>query len=80
MINDYPSVVRKSFKELMRQPPNKFPAVGRPNAPRCQGVYVIHGKQDEVLHVGRTTRAKRGIAQRLNDHLQGRSSFAKKLV
>ncbi|MEX0859377.1 MAG: hypothetical protein WD017_00400, partial [Cucumibacter sp.] len=40
-----------------------------------QGVYAIHGTADEVLHVGCTYRGKRGMYQRLRNHLQAASSF-----
>ena len=44
-------------------------------APEAQGVYLIYGPKGRLLHVGRTPRAKRGLAQRLRDHLNGASSF-----
>jgi excinuclease UvrABC nuclease subunit len=54
-----------------------FPKSGvRLDAPAEQGVYVIRGGNGSVLHVGRTTRAKNGLRQRLANHLQSRSSFA----
>ncbi|MCK4403819.1 MAG: hypothetical protein KAW02_01890 [candidate division Zixibacteria bacterium] len=33
-------------------------------------------RNDRVVHVGRTRKAKDGIHQRLKNHLYGRSSFA----
>jgi hypothetical protein len=41
-------------------------------------VYII-SKGETVFHVGRTTRAKNGLHQRLSNHLHGRSSFTKAL-
>lgn len=46
-------------------------------APLEPGVYVIR-KEKNVLHVGRTSRAKYGIYQRLKNHLHGASSFTDK--
>src|SRR3981189_1497793 len=47
----------------------KFPPVrGRLEAPREKGVYVIYSPSGRIVHVGRTPRAKGGIAQRLKDH------------
>lgn len=38
-------------------------------------MYVIRDPGRQVVHVGRTPRAKGGLHQRLYDHLAGRSSF-----
>jgi hypothetical protein len=67
--------IKRLLKDLGRKHPKEFPETGRPNAPREQGVYVIFNPQGRVVHVGRTLRAKRGIFQRLCDHLATRSSF-----
>lgn len=45
--------------------------------PPSQGVYLIRGRDDAVLHVGRTVSGQRGLAQRLKNHLSGRSSFVR---
>lgn len=71
--------VRALYEELRRSPRHKFPARGRTlDAPDGCGVYVIYNSQGNVAHVGRTPRARGGIAQRLRDHLAGRSSFVRK--
>ena len=57
-----------SFKELEIAPSDS------------QGVYVILDVKGTVLHVGKTSRAKKGLRQRLNNHLRGQSSFAKKFL
>ena len=44
---------------------------------KTQGVYIIR-KNGVVLHVGRTYDGKKGLCQRLNNHLNGASSFVKK--
>lgn len=68
--------VRVLFIRLMRAPPQTFPrAREKLHAPDKQGVYVIHGPRERVLHVGRTPKARRGIAQRLRDHMCAASSF-----
>ena len=65
------------FAKLMQAPLQKFPEPRQKlNAPDRQGVYLIYGPRGKVLHVGRTPRAKGGIAQRLRSHLSGNSSFA----
>ena len=68
--------VKVLFSELMRSPLQTFPALrGELKAPDQQGVYVICDPRGKVVHVGRTPKAKGGIAQRLRDHMSGASSF-----
>jgi hypothetical protein len=38
-------------------------------------VYLLFDASGDVAHVGRTTRARAGLFQRLRAHLAGRSSF-----
>ena len=65
--------IKALSKELMRQRVHKFPRSGGPKAENKPGVYVIHGANGAILHVGKSCDVK----QRLNDHLFSRSSFAK---
>ncbi|MGH8543435.1 MAG: hypothetical protein ACREX3_07370 [Gammaproteobacteria bacterium] len=68
--------IRKMYRQLLLSRPVKFPKAGeRLAAPDTHGVYVIYGPRGTVLHVGRTLRGKRGLRQRLNNHLHGNSSF-----
>lgn len=68
--------VERLFKELCRAPLFRFPERGPPSqAPERHGVYAILSPRRKVLHVGRTTRGKRGLYQRLNNHLLNGSSF-----
>lgn len=52
----------------------------RLDAPEKPGVYVIFDPRGRVLHVGMTPRARKGIRQRLRDHMARRSSFVKKYL
>src|SRR5579871_3520431 len=64
------------FARLVSEQKRKFPPPrGRLRAPTARGVYVIYDPRGRPAHVGGTPRAKKGIAQRLRDHLAGRSSF-----
>lgn len=64
------------FDTLMRKTAISFPtARQRLDASTKQGVYVILDTKNRIAHVGRTLRAKNGIAQRLNNHLHAASSF-----
>jgi len=68
--------LRSLFTNLTQSPLQTFPAFREQlNAPNRRGVYVIYTPQGKVVHVGRTPRAKAGIAQRLRDHMSARSSF-----
>lgn len=74
-------LVRKHCEQLLRAPRNAFPrARQRLECPTCQGVYLIFDPKGNVAHVGRTTRARSGIRQRLKAHLAGRSSFVIKYL
>jgi hypothetical protein len=49
-------------------------------APNGRGVYVIYNGRGRVVHVGRTPKARGGIAQRLKDHMAAASSFTLKYL
>ena len=68
--------IERLFTNLITTGATKFPSSRqRLEAPAELGVYVIFNSSGAAVHVGRTPRAKGGIAQRLKDHLYGRSSF-----
>jgi hypothetical protein len=72
-------MVVEKFKQLLKAKKRKFPEKGKPlDAPNERGVYIIFGRNKSVLHVGATPRGQKGIANRLKDHLQTRSSFTLK--
>ena len=73
--------IRKLFNELTRAELHAFPSPRKKlEAPDRQGVYVIYSPRVKVLHVGQTPRGKKGISQRLYDHLCTRSSFTIKYM
>ena len=73
------TLIQSLFLELTRAPRHSFPVDGYElEAGDGQGVYVIYGPEKEVLHVGCTYRGKRGLRQRLRNHLQAASSFVDK--
>jgi len=72
-----PKRIEKLYKELIDSKKFQFPHKGSSvNAPTQKGVYIILNKNQKVVHVGCTPRGKYGIWQRLENHLQGLSSFA----
>ena len=73
-----PKDVERHFKKLREQPLRIFPDARRElEAPSELGVYIIYNPKGKVVHVGRTTSAKGGIAQRLRNHMSGNSSFTR---
>jgi excinuclease UvrABC nuclease subunit len=72
------SHLSRLYKKLVGFERRSFPGPKKKiNAPDRQGVYLIRSPSGKVLHVGRTYRGKRGLAQRLKNHLHGSSSFVK---
>jgi hypothetical protein len=70
------TTIQKLYKNLTSQKRFAFPEKGKPlNVPCTHGVYIIR-KGNKALHVGRTHRGKKGLHQRLSNHLHGASSFA----
>ena len=75
--------IEKLLKTLVRKKLFTFPQKGYTEGvgvPTKQGVYIIYSPQNIVVHVGRTQRTKRGLRQRLNNHLLGQSSFVKEYL
>jgi len=76
--DDEAKAIAALFDRLSSSASYPFPQKREPlNAPKERGVYVIQDANGLVLHVGNTPRAKKGVHQRLKDHLSGRSSFAR---
>ncbi len=68
-------IVEEHFRELCIQEIQSFPKKGQTlNASLKAGVYIIRNGET-ILHVGRTYRGKKGLYQRLGNHLVGASSF-----
>lgn len=68
--------IKELFRQLKAKQPELFPQERRPlNVTTKHGVYIIYSPGRKILHVGRTLRGRKGLRQRLNNHLQGQSSF-----
>ena len=59
---------------------HSFPKSGKVNVSEKQGVYIIYNEEKKVLHVGKTDKRKKGLNQRLQNHLRNQSSFSKKYL
>lgn len=69
--------IQALLKRLLKSPQMPFPKAGPlVDVTERQGVYVVRSHHGTVRHVGSTYRVKRGLLQRLRNHLQGQSSFA----
>lgn len=73
--------VQTKLKQLLRCRRTRFPSFGgKLEAPDRHGVYIIYSPARKVVHVGNTLRGKRGLYQRLTNHLHGASSFTIKYL
>ena len=73
--------IRKLYQKLRQSRSMRFPDAGEPLAATDKhGVYIIFAPRGAVLHVGRTLRGKKGLRQRLNNHIHGSSSFTKQFL
>lgn len=76
-----PKTIKAKLNQLVKSHLLRFPVSGdRLTVPHLQGVYIIYDPKGRVAHVGRTVRGKRGLHQRINNHLHGRSSFVIKAL
>jgi hypothetical protein len=76
-----PKTIKAKLNQLLKSPLLRFPVSGdRLTVPYLQGVYIIYDPKGRVEHVGRTVRGRRGLHQRINNHLHGRSSFVIKAL
>jgi hypothetical protein len=70
--------IRELYQKLRRSKPFNFPKKG--DELHCtdnHGVYIIFSPSGKPLHVGRTLRGKKGLCQRLKNHLHRNSSFVR---
>lgn len=67
------ALYRRLVDSTWRDFPREGPLL---DATERQGVYVIRSPGRTVRHVGSTYRVKKGLKQRLRNHLGGHSSFA----
>lgn len=72
-----PERIMTLYKELVKSPLHKFPSNGKVEISINQGVYIIYDNKKNVLHVGKTNGGKKGLNQRLLNHVRNQSSFSK---
>jgi len=79
-IMDENKKIRDLYEKLLSAPIYSFPnknSMGsfKPSVTEKHAVYIIYNPKDIVVHVGRSIRGRKGLVQRLNNHLYGNSSF-----
>jgi GIY-YIG catalytic domain len=70
--------IQQLLDALNQAPTHPFPRGSESiRVPKRLGVYVIRDPAESVVYVGRTTRAKYGLHQRLRNHMAGKSALVK---
>lgn len=74
-MNSEKKAVRADFLKLTNAGRYHFSPEDLDKIPIKQGVYIIYSPREHVVHVGRTYRGRKGLQQRIKNHLHGSSSF-----
>lgn len=72
--------INELYNDLIKSSYYFFPKEGKLKLSDKPGVYVIFSPHSKVLHVGSTPRGKKGINQRIYDHMSSSSSFYHKFL
>jgi hypothetical protein len=75
-----PEEIMKLHKLLISSKQFTFPVKGKVNVSENHGVYIIYSPTEIVLHVGNTPSGKKGLNQRLYNHVTRTSSFSRKYL
>ncbi|MBX2963726.1 MAG: hypothetical protein KF687_14540 [Cyclobacteriaceae bacterium] len=65
------------YKTLIQSDQYTFPSKGKVKISEKHGVYIVYSPTDKVLHVGNTPSGKKGLNQRLYNHVTRTSSFSR---
>jgi hypothetical protein len=75
-----PLIIEGLFEKLTSSNFYMFPIKGKINVSDRHGVYIIYNPQNEVLHVGNTPSARKGLNQRLYNHISSTGVFYEKYL
>lgn len=75
-----PEIIKNLFEKLITSERHVFPAKGKINVSEKHGVYIIYSPQNEVLHVGNTPSGRKGLDQRLYNHISCTGVFYEKYL
>jgi len=70
-----PEIIKNLFKKLIPSEFQIFPERGKINVTNNHGVYIIYSPENEVLHVGNTPSGRKGLNQRLYNHISKTGVF-----
>ncbi|MBX2983985.1 MAG: hypothetical protein KF843_15015 [Flavobacteriales bacterium] len=68
------------YKKLVKSTEYTFPIKGKINVSDEHGVYIIYSPKASVLHVGNTPSGKKGLNQRLYNHISKTGIFYQKYL
>jgi hypothetical protein len=75
-----PSIIEGLFEKLTSSNFHIFPMKGKINVSDRHGVYIIYNPQNDVLHVGNTPSGRKGLNQRLYNHISCTGVFYDKYL
>jgi hypothetical protein len=75
-----PSIIEGLFEKLTSSNFHIFPMKCKINVSDSHGVYIIYNPQNEVLHVGNTPSGRKGLNQRLYNHISCTGVFYEKYL
>jgi hypothetical protein len=73
-------LIKNLFAKLISSYYHIFPLRGKINITEKHGVYIIYNPQNEVLHVGNTPSGRKGLNQRLYNHISCTGVFYDKYL
>lgn len=77
---DEPTLIKNLHKKLILSDYHIFPKKGKINITEKHGVYIIYNPKNEVLHVGNTPSGRKGLNQRLYNHISCTGVFYEKYL
>jgi len=75
-----PSIIQDLFEKLTSSKFYIFPLKGKIIVSEKHGVYIIYSPKNEVLHVGNTPSGRKGLNQRLYNHISCTGVFYDKYL
>ncbi len=73
-------IIKDLFEKLISSEYHIFPARGKINITEKHGVYIIYNPNNEELHVGNTPSGRKGLNQRLYNHISCTGIFYEKYL
>lgn len=74
------TIIEDLFVKLTSSNFCAFPLKGKINVSEKHGLYIIYSPQNQVLHVGNTPSGRKGLDQRLYNHISSTGVFYEKYL